>query len=200
MQLDTILIFWLSVCILTLSPGPDIIYVFFKSSTEGIKSGIKTVFGLTTGLIFHTLLLVFGISALIKSNDNIFFVLKLFGFFYFMFLAGSIFFRTKKSKSSSIVKTNNDFYVGLMMNLLNPKVSLFFIALFPGFIFSDNISIEIQFLVLGLIFWSTATLIFLIVVFISSRIKDKIQNLLDNKNLKYVQALVFLLVGIWIIK
>jgi len=86
------------------------------------------------------------------------------------------------------------------MNLLNPKVSLFFIALFPGFIFSDNISIEIQFLVLGLIFWSTATLIFLIVVFISSRIKDKIQNLLDNKNLKYVQALVFLLVGIWIIK
>ena len=200
MQLDTILIFWLSVCILTLSPGPDIIYVFFKSSTEGIKSGVKTVFGLTTGLIFHTLLLVFGISALIKSNDNIFFVLKLFGFFYFMFLAGSIFFRTKKSKSSSIVKTNNDFYVGLMMNLLNPKVSLFFIALFPGFIFSDKISIEIQFLVLGLIFWSTATLIFLTVVFISSRIKDNIQNLLDNKNLKYVQALVFLLVGIWIIK
>ena len=200
MQLDTILIFWLSVCILTLSPGPDIIYVFFKSSTEGIKSGVKTVFGLTTGLIFHTLLLVFGISALIKSNDNVFFVLKFFGFFYFMFLAGSIFFRTKKSKSSSIVKTNNDFYVGLMMNLLNPKVSLFFIALFPGFIFSDKISIEIQFLVLGLIFWSTATLIFLTVVFISSRIKDNIQNLLANKNLKYVQALVFLLVGIWIIK
>ena len=200
MQLDTILIFLLSVCILTVSPGPDIIYVFFKSSTEGIKAGVKTVFGLTTGLIFHTLLLVFGISALIKSNDNIFFVLKLFGFFYFMFLAGSIFFRTKKFKSSSIVKTNNDFYVGLMMNLLNPKVSLFFIALFPGFIFSDNISIEIQFLVLGLIFWSTATLIFLTVVFISSRIKDKIQNLLYNKNLKYVQALVFLLVGIWIIK
>jgi len=200
MQLDTILIFWLSVCILTLSPGPDIIYVFFKSSTEGIKSGVKTVFGLTTGLVFHTLLLVFGISALIKSNDNVFFVLKFFGFFYFMFLAGSIFFRTKKSKSSSSVKTNNDFYVGLMMNLLNPKVSLFFIALFPGFIFSDKISIEIQFLVLGLIFWSTATLIFLTVVFISSRIKDNIQNLLANKNLKYVQALVFLLVGIWIIK
>ena len=200
MQLDTILIFIFSVSILTISPGPDIIYVFFKSSTEGIKAGVKTVFGLTTGLIFHTLLLVFGISALIKSNDNIFFVLKLFGFFYFMFLAGSIFFRTKKSKSSSLVKTNNDFYVGLMMNLLNPKVSLFFIALFPGFIFSDKISIEIQFLVLGLIFWSTATLIFLTVVFISSRIKDNIQNLLANKNLKYVQALVFLLVGIWIIK
>ena len=117
-----------------------------------------------------------------------------------MFLAGNVFFRSKKSKSSSLLKTNNDFYVGLMMNLLNPKVSLFFIALFPGFIFSDKISIEIQFLVLGLIFWSTATLIFLIVVFISSRIKDKIQNLLDNKNLKYVQSLVFLLVGIWIIK
>jgi len=86
MQLDTILIFLLSASILTLSPGPDIIYVFFKSSTEGIRAGVKTVFGLTTGLIFHTLLLVFGISALIKSNDNVFFILKLFGFFYFMFL------------------------------------------------------------------------------------------------------------------
>ena len=87
MQLDTILIFLLSASILTLSPGPDIIYVFFKSSTEGIRAGVKTVFGLTTGLIFHTLLLVFGISALINSNDNVFFVLKLFGFFLFYFFS-----------------------------------------------------------------------------------------------------------------
>ena len=87
-----------------------------------------------------------------------------------------------------------------MMNLLNPKVSLFFIALFPGFMFSDNISIEIQFLVLGLIFWFIATLIFLIVVFISSRLKSKIQNLIENNNVMYLQSIVFLLIAIWIIK
>ena len=200
MQLDTLFVFLLSASILTLSPGPDIIYVFLKSSTDGVKAGVKTVFGLTTGLIFHTLLLVFGISALIKSNENIFFGLKLFGFFYFLFLSGSVFFRTKKSKFTGLVKTTNNFSVGLMMNLLNPKVSLFFIALFPGFIFSDSITIEIQFLILGVIFWFVATIIFLIFVFISSKFKKNIQNLLENRNAKYIQAIVFILVAIWIVK
>lgn len=200
MQLDILLIFLLSVCVLTLSPGPDIIYVFIKSSTEGLKAGVKTVFGLTTGLIFHTLLLVFGVSALIESNENIFFGLKVFGFFYFLFLAGSIFFNPKKSKLTNLVNTTNNFSVGLMMNLLNPKVSLFFIALFPGFIFSDSIKIEIQFLILGIIFWLVATIIFLIVVFISSKFEENIQSLLENRKTKYIQAIVFILVAIWIVK
>ena len=56
MQLDTLLIFLFSASILTLSPGPDIIYVFLKSSTDGKIAGIKTVLGLTTGLFFHTIL------------------------------------------------------------------------------------------------------------------------------------------------
>ena len=200
MQLETLFIFFLTTSLLTLSPGPDIVYVFIKSSTDGLKAGVKTVFGLTTGLIFHTLLLVFGISALINTNEKIFFFLKLFGFLYFLFLTLNIFFRTKKPKSSFFVKTYNDFYVGLMMNLLNPKVSLFFIALFPGFIFSDELITEIQFLVLGFIFWLTSTLIFLIVVFISLKFKNKVQNQLENKNLKYIQAIVYFLIAIWIIK
>ena len=200
MQLDILIIFLLSVCILTLSPGPDIIYVFIKSSTEGVKAGIKTVLGLTTGLILHTLLLIFGISALINSNENIFFGLKVFGFFYFLFLAGSIFFRPKKSKFNNLANTTNNFSVGLMMKLLNPKVSLFFIALFPGFLFSDSITIEIQFLILGIIFWFVATIIFLIVVFISSKFKENIQNFLKNRIIEYLQAIVFILVAIWIAK
>ena len=199
MQLDTLLFFIFSVSILTLSPGPDIMYVFLKSISEGKREAIELSLGLTSGLLFHTMLVFFGISALIKSSENIFFGLKLFGFFYFLFLSGSVFFRTKKSELTGFVKITNNFSVGLMMNLLNPKVSLFFIALFPGFIFSDYMSIEIQFLVLGFIFWFTATLIFLIVVFISSRLKNKIQNLLENKNIKYFQAIVFFLIAIWII-
>ena len=87
-----------------------------------------------------------------------------------------------------------------MMNLLNPKVSLFFIALFPGFLFSDSIKIEIQFLILGIIFWFVATIIFSIVVFISSKFKENIQNFLKNRNIEYLQAIVFVLVAIWIAK
>ena len=72
MQIDILLVFLFSAIVLTVSPGPDIIYVFIKSSSYGYKAGVKTVLGLTSGLFFHTLLLVFGISAIIESSPFIF--------------------------------------------------------------------------------------------------------------------------------
>ena len=198
MQLETLLFFLFSASILTLSPGPDIIYVFIKSSTEGKIAGIKTVFGLTTGLIFHTLLLVFGVSALINSNDYFFFILKVFGFIYFIFLAISTYNKNSKIDNKSL-SSKNDFTTGLMMNVLNPKVSLFFIAFFPGFIFHDNLSYEIQFLILGLLFWLIATLTFLLIVLISSRLKSQFQNLIGSNFVKYSQVLIFIFISFWII-
>ena len=113
MQLDTLLIFLFSASILTLSPGPDIIYVFLKSSTDGKIAGIKTVLGLTTGLFFHTILLVFGISALINSNEYFFMLIKVFGFMYFIFLAISTY--NENSKINENKKTNrSDFVLSLI--------------------------------------------------------------------------------------
>ena len=198
MQLDTILIFLLSASILTLSPGPDIIYVFFKSSTEGIKAGIKTVFGLTTGLVFHTLLLVFGISALINSNENVFFVLKLFGFFYFIFLAISTCNKSLKvDKKSNYNK--NDFITGLLMNVLNPKVSIFFIAFFPNYIFHDSWTYELQFALLGFLFWFIANTIFLLVVFLSSFNIVLIKKIINHNKIKIFKSIFYLIIAIWIL-
>ena len=198
MQLDTILIFLLSASILTLSPGPDIIYVFFKSSTEGIRAGVKTVFGLTTGLIFHTLLLVFGISALINSNENVFFVLKLFGFFYFIFLAISTYNKPLKvDKKSNYNK--NDFITGLLMNILNPKVSVFFIAFFPNYIFHNSWTYELQFALLGFLFWFIANTIFLLVVFLSSFNIVLIKKIINHNKIKIFKSIFYLIIAIWIL-
>jgi len=198
MQLDTILIFLLSASILTLSPGPDIIYVFFKSSTEGIRAGVKTVFGLTTGLIFHTLLLVFGILALINSNDNVFFVLKLFGFFYFIFLAIKTYNESLKIyKKSNYNK--NDFITGLLMNILNPKVSVFFIAFFPNYIFHNSWTYELQFALLGLLFWIIANTIFLLVVFLSSFNTVIVKKIINNKKIKILKSVFYIIIAIWIL-
>jgi len=198
MQLDTILIFLLSASILTLSPGPDIIYVFFKSSSEGIRAGVKTVFGLTTGLIFHTLLLVFGISALINSNENVFFVLKLFGFFYFIFLAISTYNKPLKvDKKSNYNK--NDFITGLLMNVLNPKVSIFFIAFFPNYIFHDSWTYELQFALLGFLFWFIANTIFLLVVFLSSFNIVLIKKIINHNKIKIFKSIFYLIIAIWIL-
>lgn len=198
MQLDTILIFLLSASILTLSPGPDIIYVFFKSSTEGIRAGVKTVFGLTTGLIFHTLLLVFGISALINSNENVFFVLKLFGFFYFIFLAIKTYNESLKIyKKSNYNK--NDFITGLLMNILNPKVSVFFIAFFPNYIFHNSWSYELQFSILGILFWLIANIIFMMVVLLSSMNTKLVNNLIKHKYVKNLKIIFYVFIAIWIL-
>ena len=198
MQLDTLLIFLFSASILTLSPGPDIIYVFIKSSTEGKIAGIKTVFGLTTGLIFHTLLLVFGVSALINSNDYFFFILKVFGFIYFIFLAISTYNKNSKIDNKSL-STKNDFTTGLMMNVLNPKVSIFFIAFFPNYIFHNSWSYELQFSILGLIFWLVANTIFLLVVLLSSFNTGFVNNLINHNKIKVFKSVFYLFIAIWII-
>jgi threonine/homoserine/homoserine lactone efflux protein len=198
MQLDTLLIFLFSASILTLSPGPDIIYVFIKSSTEGKIAGIKTVFGLTTGLIFHTLLLVFGVSALINSNDYFFFILKVFGFIYFIFLAISTYNKNSKIDNKTL-SSKNDFTTGLMMNVLNPKVSIFFIAFFPNYIFHNSWSYELQFSILGLIFWLVANTIFLLVVLLSSFNTGFVNNLINHNKIKVFKSIFYLFIAIWII-
>ena len=198
MQLETLLIFLFSASILTLSPGPDIIYVFIKSSTEGKIAGIKTVFGLTTGLIFHTLLLVFGVSALINSNDYFFFILKVFGFIYFIFLAISIYIKNSKIDNKTL-SSKNDFTTGLMMNVLNPKVSIFFIAFFPNYIFHNSWSYELQFSILGLIFWLVANTIFLLVVLLSSFNTVFVNNLINHNKIKVFKSIFYLFIAIWII-
>ena len=198
MQLETLLIFLFSASILTLSPGPDIIYVFIKSSTEGKIAGIKTVFGLTTGLIFHTLLLVFGVSALINSNEYFFFILKVFGFIYFIFLAISTYNKNSKIDNKSL-SSKNDFTTGLMMNVLNPKVSIFFIAFFPNYIFHNSWSYELQFSILGLIFWLVANTIFLLVVLLSSFNTVFVNNLINHNKIKVFKSIFYLFIAIWII-
>ena len=198
MQLDTLFVFLLSASILTLSPGPDIIYVFVKSSTEGLRSGINTVFGLTTGLIFHTLPLVFGVSALINSNDYFFFILKVFGFIYFIFLAISIYIKNSKIDNKTL-SSKNDFTTGLMMNVLNPKVSIFFIAFFPNYIFHNSWSYELQFSILGLIFWLIANTIFLLVVLLSSFNTGFVNNLINDNKIKVFKSVFYLFIAIWII-
>jgi threonine/homoserine/homoserine lactone efflux protein len=154
MHFDVLITFIFSSLVLTISPGPDIIYVISQSLVKGKKAAIITSLGLTTGLLFHTFFVVIGLSVLISENENIFFLLKMLGFFYFIYLAFMVFLKRKNKIDikSNELENINFFKKGLLMNLLNPKVSLFFIALFPGFIFNDNLSSQLQFLILGLIF------------------------------------------------
>ena len=155
-MIEIIISFALATSILSISPGPDNIFVLTQSIVNGTKYGLATVFGLMSGCLVHTTLVAFGVSAIIKENESIFFGIKLIGASYLIFLA----FKVYKS-DSKIVLSNATikkesilqlFKKGFIMNVLNPKVALFFLAFFPQFLYSKTISTIIQFYTLGGVF------------------------------------------------
>ena len=203
-MLETLLSFALATSILALSPGPDNIFVLTQSIVNGKKFGLATVFGLISGCLVHTTLLAFGVSAIIKESEHLFFVIKLFGAIYLLYLAYKVY-----QSDANIILSNDGvekktttqlFKQGFIMNVLNPKVSIFFLAFFPGFLFSDSISTVIQFYILGLIFMLVSLIIFSTIAILASVIAEKIK---ENKNialyLKWTQIVVFVLIAVFIL-
>ena len=203
-MLETLLSFVLATAILSLSPGPDNIFVLTQSIVNGKKFGLATVFGLISGCLVHTTLLAFGVSAIIKQSENLFFTIKLFGAIYLLYLAFKVY---QSDASIILVKGNVEnkttaqlFKQGFIMNVLNPKVSIFFLAFFPGFLFSDSIPTVIQFYILGIIFMLVSLIIFSTIAILASVIAEKIK---ENKNialyLKWTQIVVFVLIAVFIL-
>ena len=201
MDLETLITFLLASFTLTISPGPDILYVISQSIIKGKKSAFMISLGLTTGLLVHTFLVAVGLSVIISQNENILNMIKLLSVFYFFYLIVMVFLkRNDNLKQSDEGFSENQFKKGLIMNLLNPKVSLFFIAFFPNFLFHDQISNQIQFLILGLIFWLQATIVFLLVSVFSSKFTS-ISNKKSffNKNIYIIEISIYLFIIYWIV-
>lgn len=193
--MDQILLFFISSLALTLMPGPDILFVI-NQSLEDKKSGFLVSFGLCSGLVVHTLLLTIGLSAIIEQNDNIIMFFKYFGSFYLFYLASQEF----KKDSLTIEKQKENFYLrGVYMNLINPKVLIFFLAYFPNFLFSDNISISYQFIILGSIFILQALIVFSIVSIASNRLISILKVDANNKKIVYLKSFIFVLIGLSIL-
>lgn len=203
-MLETLLSFALATSILACSPGPDNIFVLTQSIVNGKKYGLATVFGLISGCLVHTTLLAFGVSAIIKESEDLFFVIKLFGAIYLFFLAYKVYKSDANimlSNSNVAKKTVTQLFIqGFIMNVLNPKVSIFFLAFFPGFLFSDRISTVIQFYVLGFLFMLVSLIIFSTIAILAGAISEKIN---ENKKiglcLKWMQIIVFVLIAVFIL-
>lgn len=204
MNYDTLLSFALATSALAISPGPDNIYVLTQSIVNGKKFGLATVAGLISGCLVHTTLVAFGVSAIIKKNDQLFLTIKVFGALYLLYLAYKVF----RSDSDLVLSEDATpkkslwqlFKQGFIMNVLNPKVSIFFLALFPGFLFSDSLGTVVQFYVLGLVFMAVSLIIFSLIAVLAGSISDYIRS---HRNvgiyLKWLQIIVFIGIAIFIL-
>ena len=197
--------FIISCFLLALSPGPDNIYTLSLTMESGRKSGFMFILGLVFGCFIHTLLLTLGFSILILESSYTFNMLKYFGFIYLIYLAIQVYFsknnfylNTKESNSNF----NSFFYIkrGFLMNLLNPKVLIFFIAFFPNFIFSETIPYKFQILCLGLIFILITVLVFGSIVVFSSNIYLKFKNIQKYKlTIAYINVIILVTISLLIL-
>ncbi len=199
-MIETLISFVLATATLAVSPGPDNIFVLTQSIVNGRKYGLATVAGLMTGCIIHTTLVAFGVSEVIKRNESLFFIIKLFGAAYLLYLAYKVY----KSDAKIVFSTDNVdhksttelFKTGFWMNVLNPKVTIFFLAFFPQFLFSDEISTVIQFYVLGGLFILTSFIIFGSIAVLAGSISDYLkQNEKVGVYLKWTQIVVFIAIA-----
>lgn len=195
--------FLVSSIALALSPGPDNIFVLAQSISNGTKAGMATVFGLVSGCLVHTTLLAFGVSEIIKRSDALFFAIKLFGAVYLLFLAYKVYQSDASimlDKEGQPAKSpRNLFWTGFTMNVLNPKVTIFFLAFFPGFLFSDTLDTVIQFYALGLLFMLSALLVFGTIAFLAGSISNYLtRNKKAGIYLKWVQIIVFMGIAVYL--
>ena len=191
--------------LLTLSPGPDIIYVLVQGMTNGKKYGVVTTLGLVSGIIIHTSLVAFGISAVIKQSETLFLLIKILGAGYLFYLAWQVYKSApnidvqvpeagQKSELAALFKR------GFLMNVLNPKVAIFFLAFFPGFLWDPAGNTVMQFYVLGLLFMLQAFIIFSTVAILAGKISKYLKkHPKSGVVFKWLQVGVFVGIGIFIL-
>jgi threonine/homoserine/homoserine lactone efflux protein len=165
MTLSSILYFLSASVLITFAPGPDNMYLLAKSLSSGARDGIALAGGLASGIVFHTALVIIGIAALIQASPTAFTLLKYLGAAYLLYIA----WQACHAKSSLTLQTAAPaaasrlslYQRGIMMNVMNPKVLLFFLAFLPQFVAPDaTMSAGCQTACLGAIFSLQAFLIF----------------------------------------
>jgi len=173
----TTLLYFLGASIaLSLAPGPDNIFVVTQGIARGRKAAIVTALGMCSGVSIHTTAAAFGISALFYSSLIAFTVVKYAGAAYLLYLA----WKTLRDRSAIRLAQADDrsgaalFKRGFIMNVLNPKVAMFFLAFLPQFVSPGTHHFALQMLLLGFIFMLQAVAIFCLIGYFSGSIGNLI--------------------------
>ncbi|MBW6513084.1 MAG: LysE family translocator [Desulfuromonadaceae bacterium] len=161
--LDTLLAFFCAALILCLAPGPDNIFVLTQSALNGRAAGVNVTLGLCTGLVGHTIAVTCGVAALIQTSATAFTLLKLCGAGYLLYLAWQAW-RAPATEFNTSVAGDTRFIPlyrrGIIMNITNPKVSIFFLAFLPQFADPTKGAIALQLALLGGTFIAATILVF----------------------------------------
>lgn len=200
MDLMNVFYFLLASVALTLMPGPDILFVATQSMVQGKKGGIMTALGLCIGLLAHTTAATIGISAMIYHSALAFQILKYSGAAYLLFLA----WQSLQSTGSAPLKQNlpmkslfSLYKRGIWMNLLNPKVSIFFLAFLPQFVSPQSGFVSLQLMGFGILFIIQALVIFSLVSVGAGYLGEKyFQSIIRSRSVHWIEAIIYTVLGL----
>jgi threonine/homoserine/homoserine lactone efflux protein len=161
--IETLATFFMASILLGLAPGPDNIFVLTQSALRGKIAGLLVTLGLCTGLVVHTTAVAFGVAVVFQASALAFTALKLGGAGYLLYLAWHAF-RASAERISDGRKNELSYAKlyrrGIIMNVTNPKVSIFFLAFLPQFADPGLGSLTLQMLLLGGVFIVSTILVF----------------------------------------
>jgi threonine/homoserine/homoserine lactone efflux protein len=163
LSMDTLLTFFAASVLLALAPGPDNIFVLTQSSVFGRRAGFLVTLGLCTGLIGHSMAVALGVAVIFQRSAAAFAALKYIGAGYLVYLAWQAFHASAarmQTERSGEAKLFALYCRGIIMNLTNPKVSIFFLAFLPQFADPSRGPISLQILLLGGVFIVSTILVF----------------------------------------
>jgi RhtB (resistance to homoserine/threonine) family protein len=172
-------LFLVSGVLLNLTPGPDTAYILGRSIAHGRSAGVASAFGIMAGSIFHTCAAALGLSALLAASVWAFTAIKIIGGAYLLFIGFKMILHRGEElhlpvglrRSSSAAA----FRQGVVTNVLNPKVALFFLAFLPQFIDPLSPTKVPAFLALGLTFVTTGTIWCLILAWSAASISQRLR-------------------------
>lgn len=175
-ETQQLILFFTTSVLLGLAPGPDILFVLAQAAQQGKKSGLLVTLGLSTGLLVHTAAVTCGLAAVYAQSALAFTLLKVVGAGYLAWLAWQSFRAGALQGDAARVDRLSPgtlYRRGIIMNITNPKVSIFFLAFLPQFADPAKGSLSLQLLLLGVLFIVATILVFSSVSLLAGALGDR---------------------------
>ena len=193
-------LFVVASALLAIAPGPDIVYVLTRSIAQGTRAGIAAALGFASGCIFHTVLAAVGIAALIRSSPIAFDAVRYAGAAYLVWIG----IQALRHRSSFSIEAAGDrrglgiiYRQSVVGNMLNPKVTLFFLAFLPQFVNAQAGAVGWQMALLGVVFMAVTIVVFGAVAIFSGWIGDWVRaKPVIGERLNVFAGLTFVALGI----
>jgi threonine/homoserine/homoserine lactone efflux protein len=194
----TLLLFTLSTLVLLAVPGPSVLYVVARTVEQGRTAGLVSVLGLETGALLHVVAAAGGLSALVASSPAAFAALRYAGAAYLLWLGVRTLRRTRTGAPAGLAPASHArlFRDGVLVDLLNPKTALFFLAFLPGFVHAGHGAVALQVAVLGLLFVALAALTDGAYALVTARVSRGVRRGAQGRRLAWTSAGAYGFLGV----